>query len=182
MPETTIPLDGSSMVDYARWYAAAGFAVFPVSRTREPIPVPGSLRKPIKPTNATTDRAKIEAFWEAAPDAWPAVRLPRGLLVIESLALTCLEPFGPLATTLAAANVDGRRRQFYGRPAGTLPVNPHPGITIHTTTTGPLIMPPGEGWWWEWKTLPARLTGRNKLALLGDGLTAEEVRSALRDA
>jgi hypothetical protein len=169
-------------------YAAAGWPVFPLSRSKAPLfPSPHDpghgCRGECGQTghgfhDATTDPATVSAWWTQHPTALIGARVPRGLLVLDidirgrgDVTLSLLEQDnGPLPRTLIcfSGRGDGGRHLYLQRPSGPLTgVKLRPGIDLIHHGLRYTILPPsphpktGMPYWWENTSVtPAPLPAR----------------------
>lgn len=165
MSEPIQPAAHGSPLEYALAYAAIGWHVFPIERgTKRPI---GRLT-PRGHLGATTDEAKIRAWWGAAPDAGIGVAMvPSGLVTLDvdtrnggHFDLEAIEAErGALLTDVEALTGGGGRHLVFLAPAdiGRLPGKLARGIDLKADgyiVVEPSLHPSGRTYEWEASSNP----------------------------
>ena len=161
-----------AMVKAARWYAAHGFAVFPLHSARGGVCSCGDLEcqnpgKHPRTTHgfkdATQDQDRIAAWWKRWPDA--NIGIPTGaasgLLVVDcdprnggpADRSELIERFGPIPDTAEAITGGGGRHLYFRYGGGSVPKTLAPGIDLKGDG-GYVVAPPsihasGNAYQWD---------------------------------
>lgn len=156
---TDLHSNAMSFADAALALAASGFAVFPLQpRSKEPYPGSRGF------ADATTEPARIRAWWGAAPESNVGLRPPPGVLVVDvdprnggDVALRELEAAGhSLPDTLTARTGGGGLHAYYRVPPDLAwPKEAAPGIDLKGHRSYVLAAPsvhPDTGKLYEWLT------------------------------